>query len=253
MKQQWNPQLYNDKHAFVYDYGASLVELLNPQKHERILDLGCGSGQLTASIQKSAKEVIGIDKSPAMIQDAKAKFADINFQVADAADFHFEEKFDAIFSNATLHWVLEVEKAIDCMYQNLNPNGRIVVEFGGKDNIKHLFQALRNALRKRGYIENAAINPWYYPSIATYATKLEKAGFRVVRAEHYDRWTPLVGETGLRDWYVMFTKIFFKGISEVEQAEILQDAQDQLAEKHFKEGVWYADYKRIRIVALKEK
>lgn len=252
MKQAWNPQLYNDKHSFVYDYGASLIDWLSPQKQERILDLGCGSGQLTDSIQQMAKEVIGIDKSPDMITDAQSKFSHIDFQVADAADIHFEEKFDAIFSNATLHWVLEVEKAIDCMYKNLKPGGRIVVEFGGKDNIGNMFQTLRHAFRQRGHIENAEINFWYFPSIGEYASKLEKAGFRVMRAEHYDRWTPLVGETGMRDWFLMFGKALFKGISEAEQTEILQEVQDALAPKHLKDGIWYADYKRLRIIAVKE-
>ena len=82
---KWNPKLYNDKHAFVYSYGEDLVELLNPQAHERILDLGCGSGQLTAKLNALAKEVIGIDKSAEMIIDAQSKFPAIHFQVADAS------------------------------------------------------------------------------------------------------------------------------------------------------------------------
>lgn len=252
MKQIWNPKLYNDKHAFVYNYGESLLELLNPKEDERILDLGCGSGQLTDKINNLAKEVIGIDKSPSMISDAQSKFEGISFHVADAEDFHFEQKFDAIFSNATLHWVSDYEKAIASMYNNLKPNGRIVLEFGGKNNIENLFQALRTSFINRGHIEQAPVNFWYYPSIGEYASELEKVGFRVVHAEHYDRWTPLVGESGLRDWFLMFCKTFFKGISEAEQVEILQETQDQLAEKHYQNGIWYADYKRIRIVALKE-
>ncbi|UZO79963.1 class I SAM-dependent methyltransferase [Aquimarina sp. ERC-38] len=104
MATKWKPDLYNKKHSFVYQYGESLVNLLDPKQNERILDIGCGSGQLTYKISEFAKEVIGIDKSAEMIMDAKSKFTNIEFQVADASNFKFDKKFDSIFSNATLHW-----------------------------------------------------------------------------------------------------------------------------------------------------
>ena len=129
---KWKPALYNDKHAFVYQYGESLIKLLDPKPEDRILDLGCGSGQLTSKINELAKEVIGIDKSPEMINDARSKYPNINFQVADASNFNFENKFDAIFSNATLHWVLDYKNAIKCMYDSLKTKSKIVVEFGGE-------------------------------------------------------------------------------------------------------------------------
>src|SRR3954469_12867827 len=108
-KKDWNPALYNDKHSFVYEYGANLVSLLSPKEGERILDVGCGSGQLTNEIALSGAEVVGIDSSSQMIADAKNKFPNIDFFVKDAANFNFSEPFDAIFSNATLHWVLNKE------------------------------------------------------------------------------------------------------------------------------------------------
>lgn len=102
---KWKPELYNEKHSFVYHYGESLIKLLDPKENQRILDLGCGSGQLTFKISELTKETVGIDKSPEMIADAKLKFPNIDFQVVDASNFIFDEKFDSIFSNATIHWV----------------------------------------------------------------------------------------------------------------------------------------------------
>lgn len=252
MKQHWNPTLYNDKHAFVYNYGEGVLDLLAPQPHERILDLGCGSGQLTAQINNLAKEVVGIDKSPEMIADAQAKFEHVDFQVADAANFHFDKKFDAIFSNATLHWVSDYKKAIACMYESLLPGGRIVAEFGGKNNVGLVLKALRTCLNKRGFYDNAKVNFWYFPSVGEYTTALEKGNFRVTYAEHYDRPTALQGTEGIKDWFRMFGHAFFKNIPALIKEEILQETQEVLKKTLLQDGIWYADYKRIRVMAVKQ-
>lgn len=252
MKQQWNPQLYNDKHAFVYNYGTSLIDLLKPKKHERILDLGCGSGQLTDKINELAKEVVGIDKSSDMISDAKSKFKHIDFKVADAANFHFEDKFDAIFSNATLHWVLDYQNAIQCMHYNLNPNGRIVIEFGGKGNVQTIINQLRLSLMERGYTKQSKLKLWYFPSIGEYTTALEKVGFKVTFAQHYDRPTELADEkTGIKDWISMFGSHFFEGLNPSHIEDIKSEVQQKVKSKCFTDEKWFADYKRIRIVAVK--
>lgn len=114
---KWNHKLYNKKHVFVYNYGADLIHLLNPKKKERILDLGCGSGQLTAKIGEFLEEVIGMDKSEEMIADAKSKYPNIKIKVGDAENFNFDKNFDAIFSNATLHWVKDQTGAINSMFE----------------------------------------------------------------------------------------------------------------------------------------
>jgi len=124
---KWNADLYDDKHGFVSKYGEDLVDVLAPQKGERILDLGCGTGYLADLIAKSGATVIGIDSSLDMINKAKAEYPKLEFKVQSATDFHFDEPFDAIFSNATLHWVLDKESAIDCMYTNLKRSGRLVI------------------------------------------------------------------------------------------------------------------------------
>ncbi len=249
----WNPELYNNKHSFVYDYGEDLVTILQPKKNERILDLGCGSGQLTFKISQLAREVVGIDSSVEMIADAKSKFKNINFRVGDAANFSFEKKVDAIFSNAALHWVLEYKEAIQCMFDSLNNNGRIVLEFGGKGNVQTIVNQLRKSLASRGYLEQSELKQWYFPSIAEYTTELESAGFNVTIAKHFDRPTELADQnTGIKDWIAMFGKAFFNNVSLEHIEEIKQEVQEEIQSKCFKNGKWYADYKRIRVVAIKE-
>lgn len=250
----WKPQLYNDKHAFVYQYGENLITLLDPKENERILDLGCGSGQLTFKINALAKETIGIDKSSEMIADAKSKFPNIRFQVEDAANFKFDKKFDSIFSNAALHWVKDYERAVTCMYENLKPDGKIVVEFGGKGNVETIVGSLRESLRNRGYHKQADLDLWYFPSIGEYTTVLESAGFRVLFAEHYDRPTELADEnSGIKDWISMFAGSFFVGVAQTHIAEIKNEVQENIKEKCLIDGKWFADYKRIRVIAVKQK
>lgn len=252
MSTTWKPELYNEKHSFVYGYGEHLLKLLDPKPHERILDLGCGSGQLTAKINELAKEVIGMDNSPEMIADARSKFPDIEFQVADASNFRFDQKFDSIFSNATLHWVTNHKAAIRCMFENLKPNGKIVLEFGGKGNIQTIVNQLRISLRSRGYVAQSHLNLWYFPTIGEYTTALESAGFRVLSAEHYDRPTELADATsGIKDWLSMFAESFFKRVDPEHIEEIKNEVQDEVRSTCFINNKWYADYKRIRIVAVK--
>ncbi|WP_411893694.1 class I SAM-dependent methyltransferase [Winogradskyella sp. A2] len=249
-KIKWQPSLYNNKHAFVYNYGEELIKLLDPKDYERILDLGCGSGQLTYKINELAKEVIGIDKSSEMIADAKSKFPNIEFYVRDASNFKFEKKFDAIFSNATLHWVNNVEGAIKCMSDNLKPNGKIVLEFGGKGNVQTIVNQLKKSLCSRGYLEQSQLQLWYFPSIGEYTTQLESAGFRVLFAEQYDRPTELADEnSGIIDWISMFAQSFFIGVNDNHIEEIKNEVQEEIKAQCLKNGKWIADYKRIRIVA----
>ncbi|MCF6169011.1 class I SAM-dependent methyltransferase [Lutibacter sp.] len=250
----WNPELYNNKHSFVYNYGENLIELMNPKKEERILDLGCGSGQLTFKISEFVNEVIGLDKSPEMIADAKSKFKNIEFIVADASNFTFDKKFDTIFSNAVLHWVTNYEGAIKSMYKNLNDNGKIVLEFGGKGNVQKIINQLRISLEKRGYLKQSKLQLWYFPSIAEYTTKLESAGFRVLMGQHFDRPTELAKKnTGIKDWISMFANSFFENVTTKHIEEIKNEVQEKIKVACFINGKWVADYKRIRIVAIKEK
>jgi len=248
----WKVDLYNQKHAFVYEYGQDLIQLLDPKEDEHILDLGCGSGQLTNEISKSGARVIGMDSSNEMISEAKNKYPDNQFFVKNAANFHFEKPFDAIFSNAVLHWVKDGENAISSMYKNLKPGGRIVLEFGGKGNVKSIITSVKNALERRGYMENASLKNWYFPSISDYTVLLEKNGFEVTFAHLYDRPTELAdNQNGIKDWIEMFGSTYFVDIPLEEKKIILEETQNDLKEKCFIDGKWYADYRRIRILAYK--
>jgi len=250
---KWDTELYNSKHAFVYDYGESLIELLEPKPNERILDLGCGTANLTKQINEKAKEVIGIDNSTDMVKSAKLQFPNLSIYQKDAADFDFEESFDAIFSNATLHWVLNYKSCIESMYRNLKDNGRIVIEFGGKGNVQKIIKCLRRQLINYNYLEQSKLKQWYFPSIGGYSQALEKVGFRVTFAQHYNRLTELnETENGIKDWIKMFGKNFFIDVKEEHEWDILEKVQEELRPELFKSGKWYADYKRIRIVAIKE-
>ncbi len=250
---KWDAELYSGKHSFVYEHGESLIAFLDPKKDERILDLGCGSGQLTNAIQNLCEYVVGIDSSFEMIQTAKSNFPFVNFQLGDATDFHFEQKFNAIFSNAALHWVTNYQEAIERMYENLSYGGRIVLEFGGKGNVEFILKQVQKSLEDRGYKEQSKLNLWYFPSISEYTMELESKGFEVTFAHLYDRPTELADEgSGIIDWLDMFGSSFFKGVKEVDVESIKNEVQANLMPHLFKNGKWYADYRRIRILAYKQ-
>jgi trans-aconitate methyltransferase len=188
-----------------------------------------------------------------MLEKAKSKFPDIEFYQMDARKLDFNYQFNAIFSNAVLHWIPEKEIVIGKMYALLKDNGRIVIEFGGKGNNQQMLDALQDVFMDRGYEKKAKIDFWYYPSIGEYTTELEKQHFRVIHAEHFDRFTPLKGDQGIKDWFTMFGDYLFVGITDSEKEDILNEVQNKLKPTHFRNGIWHADYKRIRVVALKEK
>lgn len=249
----WDTDLYNNKHSYVYKFGEEVVRLLNPQPNEYILDIGCGSGQLTSYIAEFGAEVVGIDNAPEMIIDAQTKFPTTRFDCKDAREYVSEQKFDAIFSNATLHWIPEVEVVTQNIYNNLKSGGRLVVEFGGKENVKNIFRAVRLCLEEAGYYKNAKIPYWYNPSIGEYTTLLELYGFQVSTALYFERPTQLFDPvSGMKDWIEMFFPNFFVGISIDEKDQIIAQSVEILKATNFQNGNWYADYRRLRVVAFKK-
>ena len=144
-KLEWNANLYEQKHAFVWQYGTEVLKILAPQPGERILDLGCGTAQLTAQIAAAGAHVIGLDSSPAMIEQARSNYPELQFELADARDFHFAEPFDAVFSNAVLHWISAADRVARSLFLALKPGGRFVAEFGGRGCVREIRAASRVA------------------------------------------------------------------------------------------------------------
>lgn len=249
---QWNAKLYDSKHSFVYQFGTGLIELLSPKTGEYILDLGCGTGHLTNKIATNGAEVIGIDNSAPMIEQARNSYPNLDFQLADASNLQFTNKFDAIFSNAVLHWIKEPEKVIASIYNALKPGGRFVAEFGGQGNTKAIVAAIEQAIQAAGYPANK-LNPWYYPSIAEYGTLLEKRNLQLTFATLFERPTPLEqGDKGLENWLRMFANSFLAVLPTDKQINIIADIENQLRPSLYQNGTWVADYRRLRIVAFKE-
>lgn len=238
----WNAACYQNQCSYVWQHGEGLLSLLDPQPGEHILDLGCGTGQLTDKIAASGAMVIGLDSDRAMIAQAQANYPH-TFQVANAASFQLEEPVDAVFSNAALHWVTQAEAAARCVALALKPGGRFVAEFGGKGNVQTILSALESASGR------TALNPWYFPSLGEYAMLLERVGLEAVSALLFDRPTPL-GKSGLAGWLEMFGQRFFADLSAEEWAKVVKDVETSVPQL-CKQGEWVADYRRLRIVAIK--
>lgn len=246
----WDPDRYDGDHAFVYEYGADVVEWLAPRAAERVLDLGCGTGHLTAEIAAAGAEVVGLDRSREMLTEARAAHPDLPLVQADAHRFAFAEPFDAVFTNATLHWMDEPERVFAAVEEALRPGGRFVGEFGGRDNVSAIVDAVTAEVESRGY---SVEEPWYFPSIGEFASAVERHGFEVRRAELFDRPTELEGgEDGLRSWLAMFGESLLEAVPDSELAAVLDGIEERLRVTQFRDGAWVADYRRLRFAAIRE-
>jgi trans-aconitate methyltransferase len=264
MTNQWNAAEYDAKHAFVYEKAKGLVELLAPKVGERILDLGCGTGALTAGIAARGAEVLGVDRSEEMIAQARKKFPALRFEVLDARELrakgdHLKTAgnasaagFDAVFSNAVLHWIPEAEDVIAGVARALKPGGRFVVEFGGKGNIQKLVTGFHRAFVALGMREPEGVSPWFYPSMAEYAGMLERHGLEVRQASLFDRPTALEeGERGLENWIRVFRQTFVEKMGEADAQRWIREVERQCRSELFRDGGWVLDYRRLRIAAWK--
>jgi len=248
-KVKWDAGLYDDKHSFVWKLAEGVLELLDAKHGERILDLGCGTGHLTAKIAEARAHVVGIDRSPEMIRQARDKYPALRFEVMDARELALGGAFDAVFSNATLHWIKEPELVIAGIGKLLRPGGRFVAEFGGKGNTGELLKAIDGAWKKLD-LPGPPPHPWYYPSVAEYAALLEKNGFEVSHAILFDRPTPLDdGERGLRNWLEMFGASFTEGVPDTKRGRLKEEIEEQSRPILFRDGHWVMDYRRMRIAA----
>lgn len=242
---------YDSSFKYVSEFGAELLQLLRPQENERVLDIGCGTGDLTKMIADSGADVMGIDNSAAMIAQARCKFPDITFVEANAVTYQTKTPFDAVFSNATIHWIKESDKLLVNILNLLRPDGRFIAEFGARNNVRLITDGIIKALQNSGYPFEVKNFPWFFPELYQYVSMMENAGLTVVYASYFDRPTKLAGAAGLRNWIKMFAGSFFQGIPESEHEEILCNIEDSLKKDLFRDGFWNIDYKRLRVKGIK--
>lgn len=251
MSDLWNPDLYKEGHSFVFKYGEALTELLAPNKNDNILDIGCGTGELTYKISKLVKSITGIDSSSKMLESARKNYPEINFEVVNALEMKFENEFDKVFSNAVFHWIFDQETFLKKIYNSLKINGKLVAEMGGKDNAEIILSNLKTSLISRGYQANADKKVTFFPSVGEYTSLLEKAGFTIRYVLYFDRDTELNGEDGIKNFLTMFYAQYFENIDEKDKNTILEEVQNKCRKKLYKNNKWYADYKRLRFIAEK--
>ncbi|MDH2429890.1 class I SAM-dependent methyltransferase [Sphaerisporangium sp. TRM90804] len=248
---RWNARAYDSSFGYVSAQGTPLIELLDPQPGERILDLGCGTGVLTGEIAARGTTVLGLDGSAAMIEVAVAQHPGLEFMIGDGGNFHLHRPCDAVFSNAALHWMVrDPDAVIRCVRAALNPGGRFVAELGGAGNCAALTSAMLTAWREYGLREPEL--PWYFPSPAEYATRLEQAGFTVRLLEYFDRPTPLDEcPDGAADWVRMFAGSLLDDVPPGTVEPLLRRVNELAAPALRRESGWVADYVRLRFAAVR--
>jgi SAM-dependent methyltransferase len=245
--QNWSPDVYEKNARYVSELGLPIVQLLNPQPGERILDLGCGDGTLTKVIAGEGCDVVGVDSSSALV--AAALKLGLCVDEISAYDIAYQEEFDAVFSNAALHWMTDADRVIEKVYEALRPGGRFVGELGGHKNCKTIQDALVAELERRGF-DGWSVNPWYFPTEEGYRTKLQKAGFVVRSIQMIPRPTPL--PEGMLGFLETFAGSFASVLRPDEREEFLVDVcrrtKPSLCDS---EGQWVANYRRLRFEAHK--
>jgi SAM-dependent methyltransferase len=242
--QTWDPQRYERNAGFVSVLGGPVVELLDPQPGERILDLGCGDGRLTEQLVAAGCEVVGVDGSAQQVAAARGR--GLEARVADARSLPFEREFDAVFTNATLHWVKPPEAAVASVARALRPAGRFVGEFGGRGNVAAVRRGLYAALAERG-LDGPAIDPWYFPAPDEYGELLTTHGFEVESIALIPRPTPV--PTDVICWLETFGETFTNTLPEPERRPFLEEVRDSLRGDLEGPDGWSIDYVRLRFRA----
>lgn len=247
---KWDTKMYSDKHDFVTEYGKELLTFVPDDKNQRILDLGCGTGVLTNELSKKSDHVIGVDSSREMIHQARENYPDLSFEVKDACHLDWEEEFDIVFSNAVFHWIITPDVLLRSIHKALAVGGKLICEFGAAGNIFKIQKAFEGVAKEQGYNYES---PFYFPTIMEYGSLLEEIGFDVEFIEDYDRLTPLKdGEEGLKNWMKQFFAGSLEEFSEEVQENILKEIEEDLKEDLYDGSKWFADYRRIRVIAEKK-
>jgi SAM-dependent methyltransferase len=243
--QRWEPGRYARNARFVADLGAPLLDLLAPRPGERILDLGCGDGALTRRIADAGATVVGVDASAEQIAAARALGLDA--RVADGHALAFDGEFDAILTNAALHWMKRPDQVIAGMWRALKPGGRLVGEMGGRGNVASIHRALVVAMNRRG-LDGEAASPWYFPGPDDYSAKLRAAGFAVGSIDLFARPTPLPGDVS--GWLETFAESFIMAVPATERAAFVAEVVAAVRPTLYDPARgWVADYVRLRFTA----
>lgn len=247
--QTWNPDAYAANGRFVATLASDVVELLAPLPGEHILDIGCGDGALTEQLAATGADVIGVDNSPSMLEAARNRGLHVELHSADSLPY--QQEFDAVFSNAALHW-LPAEKhpaVLAGVHRALRPGGRFVAEMGGQGNIAAIRTALSAVLDDYGVnTESAAAS--FYPALAVYRRLLEKAGFAVDSIELIPR--PTFLPNGMEAWLNTFRNGVLDRLSTTDRTTVLTRTVtllEPILRDH--DGNWVADYVRLRFHATK--
>ena len=244
--QRWDAESYRRFADFVPALGRPLLALLAPRPGERVLDLGCGDGALTAEIAAAGCAVVGIDSAPQMVAAARQRGLDA--REMDATALTFAGEFDAVFSNAVLHWVADIDAALAGVVRALKPGGRFVGEFGGHGNVAAIRVALAAVLKARGA---APVQAWFYPTPQQWRRRLAAAGLRADKVELLARPTPL--PAGMAGWLETFAGRSFAALAPGERQAARDEVLALLAPVlRDGDGLWSADYMRLRFVARRQ-
>jgi trans-aconitate methyltransferase len=243
--QVWNSDSYAKHARFVTELGTPVLELLAPRPGERILDVGCGDGVLTRQIVDRGCHVVGVDSSPALV--AAARMRGLEIVEVSAAEMEFGPEFDAVFSNAALHWMKDADAVIERVARACKPHGRFVAEMGGRNCVRTIVAALEAELEQRGQ-DGVSANPWYFPTVEAYRARLASHGFQVGYMALIPRPTPLPGD--VMGWLTTFAVPFTAVLPETERQDYLESVRGRLrpalCDAH---GNWTADYVRLRFDA----
>jgi len=246
-EQRWDPQTYAQHARFVSDLGSPVVDLIAPRPGERILDLGCGDGALTEKLVAAGASVVAVDASAEQVAGARARGLDA--RVARGEALPFVSEFDAVFSNAALHWMREAAAVISSVHRALRPGGRFVAEMGGAGNVAAIRSALVSALGHRG-IDGTALDLLFLPTAEEYRALLEVGGFSVRTISLFARPTPLPGE--LSAWLETFAQSFLRAVSDADRPRLVEEVMAALRPRLYDAARgWVADYVRLRFAAVK--
>lgn len=244
---EWNSALYDKQHDFVAEYGKGLLEFVPKNDEQAILDLGCGTGVLTARLADLCNRAVGVDSSQSMIEKAKKQFNNIEFMVCDALALPFENEFDVVFSNAVFHWISDHDMLLKSIRKVLKPQGLLICEFGAKGNIAAIENAFTKACNSLGYGYEPKFN---FPMAEDFGKLLENNGFVIDRIYDYDRPTVLKdGEKGLVNWMKQFYASELAAMPEKIQAMVYEKVEELTRGILWNGEEWVADYQRLRVIA----